>query len=68
MTPRTISPSRPFSSGVWQELLRHAFALVDEFTRQGGVQNPVWTFGGGTVFMLWHYHRMSKATRFLQSL
>ena len=45
--------------GVWQDLLQHAFALVDEIA-QHGIQNPFWTFGGGTVLMLRHQHRLSK--------
>ena len=28
--------------GVWQDLLQHAFALVDEIA-QHGIQNPFWT-------------------------
>lgn len=45
--------------GVWQTLLAHAFTLVDEIERHG-ISNPFWTFGGGTVLMLRHHHRMSK--------
>lgn len=45
--------------GVWQELLRHAFSLVDEI-HQHGIKDPLWTFGGGTVLMLRHGHRLSK--------
>lgn len=45
--------------GVWQGLLQHAFTLIDEISLRG-IQNPFWTFGGGTVLMLRHRHRMSK--------
>ncbi len=45
--------------GVWQELLRHAFTLIDEID-QHGIKDPVWTFGGGTVLMLRYGHRLSK--------
>lgn len=46
-------------SGIWQDLLRHAYALIDEIAKHG-ISNPVWTFGGGTVLMLRHRHRVSK--------
>lgn len=45
--------------GVWQSLLVHAFTLVDEIARHG-ISDPFWTFGGGTVLMLRHGHRLSK--------
>ena len=46
-------------AGVWRELLQHAFALVDEIAAHG-IADPFWTFGGGTVLMLRHGHRLSK--------
>lgn len=45
--------------GVWQGLLQHAYTLIDEIAVHG-IQNPFWTFGGGTVLMLRYRHRMSK--------
>ena len=45
--------------GVWQVLLQHAFSLVDEIAAHG-IQDPLWTFGGGTVLMLRYGHRLSK--------
>ncbi|KVL31026.1 nucleotidyl transferase AbiEii/AbiGii toxin family protein [Burkholderia sp. MSMB1835] len=45
--------------GPWQGLFRHALTLVDEI-RKHGTPNPFWTFGGGTVLMLRHGHRVSK--------
>lgn len=57
MTPSTQPQILP--NGVWQNLLLHAFALVDEIA-QHGIANPFWTFGGGTVLMLRHSHRLSK--------
>lgn len=45
--------------GVWKTLLAHAFTLVDEIGRRG-ISDPFWTFGGGTVLMLRHGHRLSK--------
>lgn len=45
--------------GVWQELLRYAFVLIDEIEAHG-ISNPFWTLGGGTVLMLRYRHRMSK--------
>lgn len=52
-TPATLP------GGVWQGLLQHAYALIDEIDAHG-IQNPFWTFGGGTVLMLRYRHRMSK--------
>ena len=52
-TPSNLPP------GIWQDLLRHAYALIDEITKHG-ISDPVWTFGGGTVLMLRHRHRVSK--------
>jgi hypothetical protein len=46
-------------AGVWQGLLQHAYSLIDEIAVHG-IQNPFWTFGGGTVLMLRYRHRMSK--------
>ena len=45
--------------GPWQGLLRHALTLVDEIAKHG-MDNPFWTFGGGTVLMLRYGHRLSK--------
>lgn len=52
-TPATLP------AGVWTVLLGHAFTLMDEIA-QHGTKDPVWTFGGGTVLMLRHGHRLSK--------
>jgi hypothetical protein len=30
--------------------------LIDEIRRYGGVEDPFWTFGGGTVLMLRYRH------------
>lgn len=46
-------------AGIWQDLLRHAYVLIDEIARHG-ISDPVWTLGGGTVLMLRHQHRLSK--------
>lgn len=47
-------------SGLWETLLPQALKLIDEVEIHGGVSNPFFTFGGGTVLMLRHNHRMSK--------
>lgn len=52
------SPST-LPDGPWQGLFRHALTLIDEI-RKHGTSNPFWTFGGGTVLMLRHGHRVSK--------
>ena len=46
-------------AGSWQGLLSHAFRLIDEIAARG-VDDPFWTFGGGTVLMLRYQHRRSK--------
>lgn len=47
--------SRP---GPWAALFPHALALMDHLERE--TQDPVWTFGGGTVLLLRIAHRQSK--------
>lgn len=44
---------------VWETLFPHAFTLMDEVRRHGGIE-PFWTFGGGTVLMLRYGHRFSR--------
>lgn len=55
------TPAQPpmLPAGAWQTLLAHALTLVDEIARHG-ISDPFWTFGGGTVLMLRHGHRLSK--------
>ncbi|CAB3971154.1 hypothetical protein BCO9919_04669 [Burkholderia cenocepacia] len=53
----TAPPTLP--DGPWQGLFRHALGLIEEI-RKHGTSNPFWTFGGGTVLMLRHGHRVSK--------
>jgi predicted nucleotidyltransferase component of viral defense system len=44
---------------VWQRLFGHALVLIDDALALGN-SNLHWTFGGGTVLMLRHQHRLSK--------
>jgi len=44
--------------GVWRELWPQALGLMTHL--EGMVHQPLWTFGGGTVLMLRHGHRLSK--------
>lgn len=44
--------------GVWTELFPHALKLMTHL--EGQLQEPEWTFGGGTVLMLRIGHRQSK--------
>ncbi|HVR54938.1 MAG: hypothetical protein DI587_03645 [Variovorax paradoxus] len=46
--------------GAWQALWPRALVLIDEVRRHGGITDPFWTFGGGTVLMFRHRHRLSK--------
>jgi predicted nucleotidyltransferase component of viral defense system len=56
-TPLKTPDSLP--GGIWQGLLQQAYSLIDEIAVHG-IQNPFWTFGGGTVLMLRYRHRVSK--------
>jgi len=47
-------------SGIWESLLPNALSLIDEIRTHGGVADPFFTFGGGTVLMLRYGHRLSK--------
>lgn len=43
----------------WEVLFRRALVLIDSVARSGTSFEP-WTFGGGTVLMRRHRHRLSK--------
>lgn len=45
--------------GPWLPLFQRALTLVDDFTLHGGISDPFWTFGGGTVLMFRYGHRLS---------
>ena len=47
-------------SGPWEKLFPRALALIDEISRYGGIADPFWTLGGGTVLMFRFRHRLSK--------
>lgn len=46
--------------GAWQALLPRALTLIDGIRVHGGIADPFWTLGGGTVLMFRHRHRLSK--------
>ena len=46
--------------GAWELLLPRALTLIDDIARYGGLRDPFWTFGGGTVLMFRYGHRLSK--------
>lgn len=50
----------PLPPGAWEVLFPRALRLVDEIQRYGGLADPFWTFGGGTVLMFRYGHRLSK--------
>lgn len=56
---QTKTPSL-LHEGPWIGLLQQAFRLIDDFQAKGGLSDPFWTFGGGTVLMLRYHHRKSK--------
>ena len=47
-------------SGAWEALFPRALQLIDEIHTHGGIRDPFWTFGGGTVLMFRYRHRLSK--------
>ena len=51
---------RSLPSGPWEVLFQRALQLVDDIQRHGGLADPFWTFGGGTVLMFRYGHRISK--------
>ncbi len=50
----------PLPKGAWEALFPRALALIDDFKERGGITDPFWTFGGGTVLMFRYGHRLSK--------
>jgi len=46
--------------GAWETLFPRALALIDEIGAHGGIAEPFWTLGGGTVLMFRYRHRVSK--------
>jgi len=52
--------SKDLPDGPWKALFPRAMTLVDEIRRYGGIDEPFWTFGGGTVLMFRYRHRLSK--------
>jgi len=52
--------NRKLPAGAWQALLPRALVLIGEIRRHGGITDPFWTLGGGTVLMFRHRHRLSK--------
>ena len=51
---------KPLPAGPWEVLFQRALRLVDDIQRHGGLADPFWTFGGGTVLMFRYGHRISK--------
>ena len=47
-------------SGAWESLFPRALMLIDDISKYGGIADPFWTFGGGTVLMFRYRHRLSK--------
>lgn len=52
--------TRELPEGPWKVLFARAMTLLDDLTVVGGMQDPFWTFGGGTVLMFRYDHRASK--------
>jgi hypothetical protein len=62
-----MTQPKELPAGLWESLLPKALTLVDEISKHGGVSNPFFTFGGGTVLMLRYGHRISKDIDFFVS-
>lgn len=43
----------------WERLFQHALSIIDAAVAAGATQDA-WSFGGGTVLMRRHRHRISK--------
>jgi hypothetical protein len=46
--------------GPWEVLFERALRLLDDIQRHGGLADPFWTFGGGTVLMFRYGHSLSN--------
>lgn len=57
----TSLPSAALPSGAWEALFPRALTLIAEVRTHGGVDDPFWTLGGGTVLMFRYRHRLSTA-------
>lgn len=51
---------RELPAGPWQVLFSRAMSLIPDLTTIGGITDPFWTWGGGTVLMFHYDHRASK--------
>jgi len=47
-------------NGPWETLFPRALQLIDDIGSFGGIADPFWTLGGGTVLMFRYNHRLSK--------
>lgn len=52
--------TRPLPHGAWEALFPRALTLIEEVRVHGGIADPFWTLGGGTVLMFRYRHRLSK--------
>ncbi|HEX7816604.1 nucleotidyl transferase AbiEii/AbiGii toxin family protein [Dyella sp.] len=53
-------PRAALPSGAWEALFPRALTLIAEIRTHGGIDDPFWTLGGGTVLMFRYRHRLSK--------
>lgn len=56
----TGTNDRSLPGGAWQALFPRALILIDEIRKYGGIADPFWTLGGGTVLMFRWRHRLSN--------
>lgn len=57
---KRVTVPESLKEGPWTSLLLQAFRLIDDFQTKGGLSDPFWTLGGGTVLMFRYHHRKSK--------
>jgi hypothetical protein len=60
MRSKNVVTPMNLPDGPWKILLQEALKIIDDLEVRGGIANPFWTFGGGTVLMLRYGHRLSK--------
>ena len=48
---KSVTVPEQLKEGPWTRLLLQAFRLIDDFQIKGGLSDPFWTLGGGTVLM-----------------
>ena len=51
-------------SGAWESLFPRALALIDEISKYGGMADPFWTLGGGSLDVVKVFRQLFVAVDF----